>query len=527
MAFLSPGMITTMEGARKHRTYALWILIIVYIFNFIDRQIVNILQEDIKHELNLQDWQLGMMTGLTFAVVYCTAGIPVARLADSSSRKGVMVVSLAIWSAFTAICGLATDINVGGMTIISGFVFLLVARMGVGLGEAGGSPPAHAMISDLYEKEKRGRALALYSAGLYAGTLLGYYLGGWLSEALNWRQAFFVVGIPGIIFAVIAWTTVKEPVRGLSGANPSVDKPTFVKSFAKLWSLKAFPYYAIATGAGTFITYGLGNWMPSFMPRTYGIVDPETVGSTVKYIGQWGMPELQATLGMCKAEIVNGVRQLAADCYDMNKTEIGLFYGTCSGVGGMIGTIAGGYLADRLGAKDRRWFLWVPMWGKFLGAPLFIAAMLAPTVELSLLLYFPGITLAAMYLGPSLAITHHLVPASMRAMSSAVLFFILNILGLGTGPFVVGLLSDWIGGNAQSLSDAHSFLGNSVEEVKQMSLKWAMIIAVVLMTPLSILWHIGAMKLPTGELDDEGDATKEALTEGDPTGHTQTTGPSA
>lgn len=527
MAFLSPGMITTMEGAKKHRTYALWILIIVYIFNFIDRQIVNILQEDIKHELNLQDWQLGMMTGLTFAVVYCTAGIPVARLADSSSRKGVMVVSLAIWSLFTAICGLATDINVGGMTIISGFVFLLVARMGVGLGEAGGSPPAHAMISDLYEKEKRGRALALYSAGLYAGTLLGYYLGGWLSEALNWRQAFFVVGIPGIIFAIIAWTTVKEPVRGLSGANPSVDKPTFVKSFAKLWSLKAFPYYAIATGAGTFITYGLGNWMPSFMPRTYGIVDPASAGETVKYIGQWGMPELQATLGMCKAEIVNGVRQLAADCYDMNKTEIGLFYGTCSGVGGMIGTIAGGYLADRLGAKDRRWFLWVPMWGKFLGAPLFIAAMLAPTVELSLLLYFPGITLAAMYLGPSLAITHHLVPASMRAMSSAVLFFILNILGLGTGPFVVGLLSDWIGGNAQSLSEAHSFLGNSVEEVKQMSLKWAMIIAVILMTPLSVLWHIGAMKLPKGELDDEGEATKEALTEGDPTGHTQTTGPSA
>jgi hypothetical protein len=320
---------------------------------------------------------------------------------------------------------------------------------------------------------------------------------------------------------------VKEPVRGLSGATKSVDKPTFITSFRKLWSLKAFPYYAIATGAGTFITYGLGNWMPSFMPRTYGIVDPATAGETVKYIGQWGMPELQNMLGLCQATIVDGVKTLASDCYDMNKTEIGLFYGTCSGVGGMIGTIAGGYLADRLGAKDRRWFLWVPMWGKLLGAPLFIAAMLAPTVELSLLLYFPGITLAAMYLGPSLAITHHLVPASMRAMSSAVLFFILNILGLGTGPFVVGLLSDWIGGNAQNLSEAHSFLGNSVAEVQQMSLKWAMIIAVILMTPLSILWHIGAMKLPKGELDDEGGAVAEALTEGDPKGHTQTTGPSA
>ncbi|HOZ26415.1 MAG TPA: MFS transporter [Hyphomonadaceae bacterium] len=524
MAFLSPSMITTMDAARKHRTYALWILIIVYIFNFIDRQIVNILQEDIKADLHLNDTQLGMMTGLAFAVVYCTMGIPVARIADSTSRKGVMVISLAIWSAFTALCGLANPIHIGTFTI-SAFVVLLITRMGVGLGEAGGSPPAHAMISDLYEKEKRGRALALYSAGLYAGTLLGYYLGGWLSEALNWRQAFFVVGIPGVIFAIIAWTTVREPVRGLSGSTPSTDKPTFLKSFAKLWSLKAFPYYAIATGAGTFITYGLGNWMPSFMPRTYGVIDPATIGSTAKYIGMWSMPELQNALGMCQSTMVDGVKQLAADCYEMNKTEIGLFYGTCSGVGGMIGTIAGGYFADRLGAKDRRWFLWVPMWGKIIGAPLFILAMLAPTVELSLLLYFPGITLAAMYLGPSLAITHHLVPASMRAMSSAVLFFILNILGLGTGPFVVGIMSDWISGNAESLSQAHSFLGDSVDQVKQMSLKWAMIIAVILMTPLALLWHIGAMKLPKGELTDEGDAVKEALTEGDPTGSSTTVAP--
>jgi MFS family permease len=165
MAFLSPGKITTMEGARKHRNYALAVLFIVYIFNFIDRQIVNILQEDIKADLNLLDWQLGTMTGLAFAVVYCTFGIPVARIADSTSRKGVVVASLAVWSGFTALCGLATN-----------YVTLLLARMGVGLGEAGGSPPAHAMISDLYEKEKRGRALAIYSAGLYAGTLLGYYL---------------------------------------------------------------------------------------------------------------------------------------------------------------------------------------------------------------------------------------------------------------------------------------------------------------------------------------------------------------
>jgi MFS family permease len=503
MAFLSPPMITTMDQAKKHRQWALWILVIVYVFNFIDRQIVNILQEDIKHDLGLNDTQLGMMTGLAFAVVYCTMGIPVARIADSTSRKAVMVIALAIWSAFTALCGLANPIHIGTFTI-SAFIVLLVTRMGVGLGEAGGSPPAHAMISDLYEKEKRGRALALYSSGLYAGTLLGYYLGGWLSEEMSWRQAFFVVGIPGVIFAIIAWTTVREPVRGLSGAKPSTDKPSFLKSFAKLWSLKAFPYYALATGAGTFVTYGLGNWMPSFLPRTYGVLDPVTL----KYVGQWSMPELQAMVGLCKAG--------AADCITMNKTEIGLFYGTVSGIGGGIGTILGGYLADRWGAKDRRWFLWVPMWGKLIGAPLFILAMLAPTPELSLLLYFPGITMAAMYLGPSLAITHHLVPASMRAMSSAVLFFILNILGLGTGPFIVGIFSDMITASAATIPDSMPFIGSTVELAKQMSLKWAMIIAVILMFPLTILWHIGATKLPKGELDDEGGAMKEALTEGDP-----------
>ncbi len=494
MAFLSPPKITTMSEARSHRTYALIILVIVYVFNFIDRQIVNILQEDIKADLKLNDTQLGLMTGLTFAIVYCTAGIPVARIADSTSRKGVMAVALALWSGFTALCGFANS-----------YITLLLARMGVGLGEAGGSPPAHAMISDLYEKEKRGRALAIYSAGLYAGTLLGYYLGGWLSEAMSWRHAFMVVGIPGIIFAMLTWTTVREPVRGLSGVKPSTEKVTFVQSFSKLWSLKAFPYYALATGAGTFVTYGLGNWMPSFLPRTYGVLDPETM----KYVGQWGIPELQAMVGLCQAG--------AADCVEMSKTEIGFVYGTVSGVGGAIGTIGGGYLADQLGAKDRRWFLWVPMWGKVVGAPLFIAAMFAPTPELSLLLYFPAITLAAMYLGPSLAITHHLVPASMRAMSSAVLFFILNILGLGTGPTVVGIVSDMITAGAADYATSMSWLGSTPAMVEQMSLKWAMVAAILMMLPLTILWHVGAQKLPKGELDDDGNsAVKEALVEGDP-----------
>jgi MFS family permease len=474
MGFLSPPRITTMDQARAHRAWALAILIGVYVFNFIDRQVVSILQEDIRRDLGLDDFQLGLLSGLPFAIVYCTMGIPVARVADATSRKAVVAGSLALWSGFTALCGLAGN-----------FWHLLGARLGVGLGQAGGSPPAHAMLSDLYEKEKRGRALAIYSAGIYIGTLLSYWLGGAFADAFDWRIAFILVGLPGIAFAVIVWTTVREPQRGLSGVAQTAADITFLQSFAKLWRLRSFRFYSVAAGAGLLVTYGLGTWLPSFLQRTYG---------------EWGLPGMQRALGLCGADV--------ADCIAMSTGEIGLLYGTVAGVGGAAGTLLGGYLADHRGGKDRRWFLWVPMWGKIIGGPLFLAAMFAPNAELSLLFYFPAIGLAAMYLGPSLAITHHLVPAGMRAMSSAVLFFIFNMIGQGLGPTAVGALSKWLGENA-GLGEA--------------SLQWSMVAAVVAMYPLSILWYWGAQALPKGELDDEGrSATEEALVTGNP----KATGPS-
>jgi MFS family permease len=459
MAFLSPGKITTMDAARRHRAYALGVLVIVYVFNYIDRQVLSILLEDIRRDLGLQDWQLGMLVGFSFALVYCTFGIPVARIADSTSRKGVIAVSLAVWSGFTALCGLAGN-----------FWQLFLARLGVGIGEAGGSPPAHAMISDLYEKEKRGQALAIYSVGLYAGTLLGFALGGVLADALDWRQAFFLVGLPGVLFSIIVWTTLREPQRGLSGAAPAAASITFTQSFRKLWAVTSFRYYALAAGAGLFVTYGVGNFVPAFLVRTYGV---------------WAFPELQQALGFCRSQVIGG----APDCAAMSTAEIGIIYGTVAGVAGAIGTLAGGYLADHLGAKDRRWFLWVPMWGKLLAGPLFVASMFAPSAELSLLIYFPAIGLAAVYLGPSIAITHHLVPPGMRAMASAVFFFIINMIGLGLGPTALGALSDGFRDNAGA---------------GEFSLQWAMAAVVVAMYPLTLLWHLGAQALPKGELDENG-----------------------
>jgi hypothetical protein len=216
------------------------------------------------------------------------------------------------------------------------------------------------------------------------------------------------------------------------------------------------------------------------------------------------MPDLQQALGFCSPGDLTA-------CVEMSRTEIGLFYGILAGIGGAIGTIGGGFLADRFGAKDRRWFLWVPMWGKLLAGPFFIGCLLAPTAELALILYFPGIIMAAAYLGPSLAITHHLVPPSMRAMSSAVLFFILNILGLGTGPLVVGMISDWLTANSALVSTDWSFFGATVAQVEQHSARWGMVIAVALTYPLCILWHLGAKALPTGELDSDGESAADAV----------------
>jgi predicted MFS family arabinose efflux permease len=535
MAFFSPPKITTMDEARSHRTYALIILMLVYAFNFIDRRILSILQTPIKAEFNLSDAQLGLLTGFLFAVVYTVIGIPVARIADSTNRKNTVGVSLTVWSLFTALSGLVTN-----------YWQLAAARMGVGIGEAGGSPPAHAMVSDLYEPEKRGRALAIYSAGIYIGTLAGNVWGGWISDTFHWRTAFFVVGLPGILLAILMHFTVREPVRGLSGLKPSTDKVTFLQSFKVLWSIKAFPFYAIATGAGTFVTYGLNDWMVPYMERSHG----------------------------------------------MSRTEIGFAFGMVAGICGAIGTIGGGMVADWLGKRDRRWFLWVPMWGKLIGGPIFILGLLSPNPYLGLACYGVGLTLAAAYLGPSLAITHSLVSPAMRAMSSAVLFFVLNMLGIGLGPWLVGQFADILNNasacvladqavqaarscpnveeiltalrnspdmmaamgaaghlNASGVLPApltadvlntavgagfqmgdlakdagiHGQLAYSLRGaipaitslgINEEALRWAMIACVAITYPFCILWHIGAQKLPKGE--EPKAATAEGLVEGDP-----------
>src|SRR4249919_4205960 len=218
-------------------------LTIVYVFNFVDRQILVILQESIKKELHLSDTQLGLLSGFTFAIFYVTMGIPIARYADKGNRRNIVAISLSLWSIMTAFSGLSRN-----------FVQLLLARIGVGVGEAGGSPPAHAMISDYFPPGKRSTALSVYSTGIYFGVLIGFLMGGYLNQHLGWRTAFFVLGIPGLIFSLLFYTTVKEPAKGATDSQATIsgEAPTFGSVLRLLFSLKVFVYLAIATALHVF-----------------------------------------------------------------------------------------------------------------------------------------------------------------------------------------------------------------------------------------------------------------------------------
>lgn len=374
--------------SKSYRKYVLLILTGVYTFNFIDRQIIAILQESIKTDLGLTDTQLGLLTGFAFAIFYVTLGLPIARYADKNNRKNVVAISLAIWSAMTAISGMAQN-----------FIQLALARVGVGIGEAGGSPPSHAIISDYFPPEKRATALSVYSMGIYIGIFLGFLIGGFVAEKYGWRTALYVLGIPGVIYAVIVYFTVKEPKKGLNDQQKEEAESTSIWDVAKfLFSKKTFLPLALACGLHTFGTYGLGNFFPPFLERIHGL----------------------GTL------------------------EIGLWLGLTTGLGGGLGTYLGGYISDRMRNRDLRWYLWISVIAGFLNLiPFFIITFSANTKLVLFTTFFTNL-ITALYLGPALAVTHSLVSAKMRAFASAVLFFILNLIGLGLGPLTIGFLSDWL-----------------------------------------------------------------------------------
>ena len=243
-----------------YKNYVLSLLMVVYIFNFIDRQILVILQESIKADMGLSDSQLALLSGFSFAIFYVTCGIPIARWADRANRRNIVAASLTVWSLMTAVCGL-----------VGNYWQLLLARIGVGIGEAGASPPSHSIISDYFPFESRGRALSIYSMGIYIGILFGFLAGGWLNEFFGWRVAFLVVGLPGVLLAVVVRLTLREPTRGMSDPEPyhQPEQVPMLSAVRSLWAMRSFRYASLGCAFNAFVGYGSLNFMPSFAIRVH------------------------------------------------------------------------------------------------------------------------------------------------------------------------------------------------------------------------------------------------------------------
>ena len=373
----------------NYKKYVLLVLTGVYVFNFIDRQILVILQESIKADLGLSDTQLGLLTGLSFALFYVTLGIPIARLADTSNRKKIITISLTVWSAMTVVSGRAMN-----------FTQLLLARIGVGIGEAGASPAAHSMISDYFPANRRATALAVYSMGIYIGILIGYIFGSQLDAYFGWRMALTVVGLPGILYAIFFYLTVKEPPRGYAENLSTKDASNFSlgQVFGLLMTRKAFLCIAFAAGFHCFSVYGVGNFLPSLLGRLHG----------------------------------------------MEKAEIGIWLAIGSGGGGALGVWLGGYLTDKYGQEDRRMYLLIPTVAILISIPLLFLVIFSGNKYVVVLTNIVVKTLWSFYLAPSIAMAHAMVGLRMRAMSSAVFYLFLNLIGLGLGPLFIGMTSDYL-----------------------------------------------------------------------------------
>jgi len=356
-------------------------LLAVYVFNFVDRQILSILAGPIQAELALDDAQMGLLGGLAFALLYSTLGVPLAWLADRTSRSWVITGSLALWSLFTALCGLA-----------GGFWQIFLARLGVGIGEAGGVAPSYALIADHYPSERRAFALSVYSLGIPLGSATGVLAGGYIAATVDWRAAFLVVGGAGLLLAPLFKLVVRDQPRADRAAGES---PAFAAVAAALARKPSFWLLAFGAAACSMLGYGIAFWLPSLLQRSFALSLIETA---------W-------------------------------------FIGAILLLGGTTGMLLGGRIADRLGRTQRGWFAWLPALAFVIAAPLFAAGIHSSSAGLAFVLFLVPQALAYVWLGPVLSAVQHLVPAASRATASACFLLINNLIGLGGGIYALGALS--------------------------------------------------------------------------------------
>lgn len=379
------------QFSNRYRYYVLALLTLGYVFNFVDRQVMTILLEPIKAEFGATDTQMGLLSGLAFALFYATLGLPVARLADRWSRAKVLSISMTTWSAVTALCATAT-----------GFWHLALLRVGVGIGEAGGTPPSQSLLADYFAPERRAFAQGILATAPNIGILVGLFGGALIAEAFGWRTVFLVFGIPGVALALLIYLTVREPEKV---ARPEQDLNLWV-ALRGIVALPSFKMIMLGVGFTGISGYGLGVWSPSFLVRVH----------------------------------------------DMSLVDAGLYLGLIGVFGGGLGTISSGLMVDALAKRDKRWQMWVPMIGIFLSLPTQLAFLLWPAehrliiggTDLPFALVFMGLSaiFASFWIAPSYAAVQNLVPQYWRTQASAMMLLAINLLGMGLGPLLVGVFSD-------------------------------------------------------------------------------------
>jgi len=375
-----------------YRYYVLLVLVLGYVVNVADRGVFGTVLQSIQNELHIRDDLLGLVGGLAFAVFYSTMGIPIARLADRWSRVNVLALSIAIWSVSTATCGAAM-----------GFATLFMARAATATGEAGGSPPSHSLISDYFPLSNRATALAIFAMSVPFGTALGNVAAGNANVAFGWRMTFAIVGLPGLLIALLVWLTVREPPRGYSDgptAKPNAAAPPFLDVFKFLLTRNSFMHMSLAAALHSVVWYSGTNWNNTFLQRSH----------------------------------------------ELNSGQAGNYIAIFSLIGA-IGSFSGGFLSDKLSVKtnDKRWYMWVPGIACLIMVPIQFVAYLSPDLTLVVPIAFSLLfVLASMFFGPSFAVAQSVATVRMRAMSASVLLFIQTIIGLTAGPYVVGLISVYL-----------------------------------------------------------------------------------
>ncbi len=371
--------------SRAYANRVLFLLLLAYVLNFVDRQILAIVALDVKQEMGLSDTQLGWLLGPAFALSFTLAGLVIARIADVASRRNVLVVGLAAWSLLTAGCGLARS-----------FGSLFVLRFGVAIGEAAGTPPSHSIISDYFPPARRATAMAVYALGIYAGTGFGFAGGGLLLELFDWRTAFFAAGLAGLPLAlVIAWG-VREPVRGGSGAGTAAVAPPLRRVLPEVFATRAFRWLMVAASCQAFLGYAVLSWGASYLRRVF----------------------------------------------DMSAGEAGVAFGVLAAVTGGLGSLGGGMLADRLARRDPRWHVWLSALCSLAAFPFAVGFALAPGRELALLAFAPFYLLNNLWVASLWTLVQGLVAPGLRATASATQLAITNVVGYGVGPALVGYLND-------------------------------------------------------------------------------------